>query len=129
MPDSMKMFYDRHKDKRTRPSPDEILEVLHSVTAYYSKTFIIVDASDKCQANNSCRARFLSELFHLHAKCGVNLFVNSRFNCDIIERFDRTVSLDVRACDGDMLRYIEGQISSLLRSRISEHLDLQSIIR
>jgi Cdc6-like AAA superfamily ATPase len=126
---SVKTLYDQHKDKRTRPSSDEISRALHSVITLYSRAFIVVDALDECQVNNECRATFLSELSHLQAKFGANIFVTSRFDPEITKKFEGSISLEIRASDGDVLKYINGRMSSLLRTRISRHPDLQSTIR
>ena len=127
--DRVKTLYDRHKDKRTRPSLDEISRALHYVTSLYSRAFIIVDALDECQVNNECRALFLSELSYLQVQCGANIFMTSRFDPEITEKFDGIISLEIRASDEDMLRYINERMPSLLRTRISKHADFQSTIR
>jgi hypothetical protein len=63
--EDVKSIYDKHKDKHTRPSFEESLKALHSVTAMYSRAFIVVDALDECQASDGCRSRFLLEIFNL----------------------------------------------------------------
>jgi hypothetical protein len=63
LPDSVKALYKKHKDKRTRPSFDEISKTFQSVTAMFSKVFIIIDALNKCQTTNSCQTRLLTEIF------------------------------------------------------------------
>ncbi|KAI9771508.1 MAG: hypothetical protein M1840_002128 [Geoglossum simile] len=79
LPDSVKSLYDRHKAKQTRPSFDDISRALQSVTAVYSRVFIIVDALDECQTSDSCWQEFLSELFNLQTKQGINIFATSRY--------------------------------------------------
>ncbi|KAG9241322.1 hypothetical protein BJ878DRAFT_394234, partial [Calycina marina] len=54
--------YDRHRDKCTPPSLDELLE-LETVAAANSKIFVVVDAHDGCQLSNGCRQKFLSGIF------------------------------------------------------------------
>jgi hypothetical protein len=71
LPDNIKAFYNHHKDKRTRPSFNEISRTLQSVATMYSRAFIIVDVLDECQVSDGCRSRFLSEIFNLQAKVGV----------------------------------------------------------
>jgi Cdc6-like AAA superfamily ATPase len=68
MPESVKSLYERHKEKRTCPSFDDISKVLHSIITNYSKTFLIIDALDECQVSNGGRSRLLSEIFNLQAK-------------------------------------------------------------
>jgi hypothetical protein len=48
LPGSVKDLYDQHKDKRTRPSLEEIRGVLQSLAAMYSRVYFIVDALDEC---------------------------------------------------------------------------------
>lgn len=115
IPESVKILYDRHKTRRTRPSLDEIAGHLQSVAAMYSRVFIIVDALDECQASGGCRTRFLSELFNLQIRHGANIFATSRFIPNIIDRFKASLSLEIeiRASPDDVARYLEGHIGQL----------------
>jgi len=113
LPDSVKSLYDKHRDKRTRPSIDEVSRALQSVAAIYSRVFIIVDALDECQASDGCRARFLTEIFSLQTKTGANLFTTSRSIPEITEMFKRSMSLEIRASEEDVRRYLEGHMSKL----------------
>jgi Cdc6-like AAA superfamily ATPase len=110
LPDSVKALYDHHKDKRTRPSFQEILRVLQSVAAIYSRVFIIIDALDECQVSEGCRSRFLSEIFTLQQKCEVNIFATSRFILEVTEKFKGHTSLEIRAHNEDVRKYLEGRI-------------------
>ena len=129
IPESVKNLYTHHKDKRTRPSFDEILKALHPILADYSRSFIIIDALDECQATDGGRSKLLSEILNLQAKTGASLFLTSRYLPEIVKEFEGSISLEIRASDEDVLRYIDGRISWLLRSRISRYQDLQNTIR
>ncbi|KAH7142702.1 hypothetical protein B0J13DRAFT_503042, partial [Dactylonectria estremocensis] len=113
LPDSVKSLYDSHKDKRRRPSLDEVSRTLQSVAAQYSRVFIIVDALDECQATTGGRARFLSEIFNLQAKCRANIFATSRSIPEIVRIFDGRPALEIRARKEDVERYLEGHIGEL----------------
>ncbi|KAJ4041185.1 hypothetical protein NW753_010593 [Fusarium oxysporum] len=113
LPDSVKSLYDWHKTKRTRPSVDEILGLLQSVAAMHSRVFIIVDALDECLASDGCRTRFLSELFNLQTRHGTNIFATSRFIPEIVDRFETSLSIEIRASPDDVARYLEGHIEKL----------------
>jgi hypothetical protein len=128
MPESVKSLYKRHKDKRTRPSLDEITNVLYSVVANYSRVFIVIDALDECQASNGSRRRLLSEIFGLQDKTGTNLFATSRFLPEIMKEFERSMTLEIRATDNDVLRYLDGHMSQL-PSYISRSYALQEEIK
>jgi len=111
VPGDVTSLYKRHNNERTHPSFDEILKVLHSVAVDYSRTFIIIDALDECQVSD--RERFLSEIFNLQAKTGASLFATSRFIPEIAKRFGGSISLEIRANDGDVKRYLGGKMSRL----------------
>ena len=121
IPDSVKTLYDHHKGKRTRPSLDEILGILQSVAAVYSRTFIIIDALDECQISNGCRQRFLSGLFNLQEKCGANLFTTSRPIPDITEKFKGSTIFEIRARDEDVRQYLDSRISDSRQKLLETH--------
>lgn len=124
---SVKDLYDRHKPKQTRPSVDEILRSLQSVVAMYSRVFIIIDALDECQATD-CRTRLLLELFSLQAKYRVNLFATSRDLPDISGNFQGNISLEIRASEYDVRKYLDSHVLRL-PSFIQRSQDLQEEIK
>lgn len=128
LPQSIKALYDRHQDKRTRPSLDEISRALHLVITIYSRAFLVIDALDECQVSHNCRKTFLSQLFSLQANCGTNIFVTSRFIPEITEYFRGSLSLEIRASAQDVRRYVECHISSL-PSFVGRSLDLQEEVK
>jgi Cdc6-like AAA superfamily ATPase len=113
MPESVKSLYECHRNKPSRPSLDEISKALYSVVAGYSRAFVIVDALDECQVSDGGRRRFLSEIFNLHAKTGANLFTTSRFIPEIVKEFKGCLSLEIRASNEDVKRYLDGHMSQL----------------
>jgi hypothetical protein len=115
LPDSVKSLHKSHKDRRTRPSFDEISRTLQSVAAIYSRVFIIVDALDECQVSDGCRIAFLSEIFTLQEKCQASLFATSRFIPEINEKFKESMQLEIRASDQDVRKYLDGHMSQLPR--------------
>lgn len=113
MSGSVKELYCKHRNKQTRPSLDEILSVFQSVAASCSRIFIVVDALDECQVSEGCRKRFLSELFNLQSKHGINIFATSRSIPEIVDRFKTGISLEIRASSADVTKYLKGRISQL----------------
>jgi hypothetical protein len=110
LPDSIKSLYDKHKEKRTRPSLDEISRTLQSVASIYSRIIIIVDALDECQVLGGCRMTFLTEIFSLQTRTGANLFMTSRSIPEITERFRGSIIYEIRAHDEDVRQYLDGRI-------------------
>jgi len=131
LPDSVKSLYDKHKDQRTRPSLDEISMTLRSVTALYSKVFIVVDALDEIQLEE--RDKFLEIIFNLQqgVQTPVNIIATSRPEVisHFAEHFEVHLSKEIRATDNDVLMYINGRLSTIRRPRISKFPDLQDAIR
>jgi hypothetical protein len=106
-------LYDRHKDKRTRPSFDDISRALQSVASMYSRVFIVVDALDECQESDGCRSRLLLKVFNLQTKARANVFVTSRFIPEITEKFEGSTILKIRARDEDVRSYLDGHMITL----------------
>jgi hypothetical protein len=129
-PESVKALHDRHKDKRTRPTIDEVLRALQSVSASYSRVFIVVDALDECQASEGCRTRFMSELFNLQTRHGVNILATSRFIPEIVNRFktEGVEFLEIRASNEDVKRYLDGRMGEL-PSFVQRNTQLQEEIK
>ena len=128
VPESIKGLYICHKDRRTRPSSDEILKVLSSVICDYSRTFIIIDALDECQVSDGVRRILLSKIFNLQAKTAVSLFATSRFIPEIEKEFKRGLSLEIRASDEDVRRYVDNHMLQL-PSFVSNNLNLKEEIK
>ncbi|RDW63402.1 hypothetical protein BP6252_10947 [Coleophoma cylindrospora] len=128
LPNTVKDLYDRHKTKRTRPSCEELSLSLHAVAGLYTRVFVFIDALDECQVSNKSRAIFLAQLFNLQARYKVNLFVTSRFIPDIVEKFDGTLSIEIRASEDDVRRYLENHMSNL-PSFIQRNPDLQAEVQ
>jgi hypothetical protein len=94
----------------------------------YSRVFFVIDALDECQVSHNCGKRFLSELFSLQAKCGANLFATSRFIPEVTENFQGSISLEIRASEHDVRRYVDGHMS-YLPSFVARTPDLQEEVR
>lgn len=129
-PDALQSLYKRHIHKKTRPSVEELCSLLHTVTDTYSRVFIVVDALDECTNTNGTRDSLLSELFHLQAqsKTVVCLLATTREISEILNQFGDCVKQEIRANDGDVSTYINGQISRLAPC-VARRNDLQNEIK
>ena len=128
IPNNVKGLYERHKVRRAPASFDQISQVLQSIVASYSRTYIIIDALDECGISDGDCRKFLSEIFNIQAKTGASLFATSRFIPDIAENFKGSPSLEIRANDEDVRRYLDGHMSQL-RSFVSRKPELQEEIK
>jgi hypothetical protein len=79
----------------------------------YSRLFIIVDALDECQVFDGCQAKLLSEIFSLQNECGANIFATSRYVPEVMRKFEVNTSVEIRASNHDVRRYLDGNLSQL----------------
>ncbi|KAH0543788.1 hypothetical protein FGG08_001970 [Glutinoglossum americanum] len=105
--DEVVSLYSRHTKKGTRPTLGEYSRLLQSEVRGFSKVFIIVDALDECPESNGTRNSFLTEIRKL---LNIRLLVTSRYISAIQREFEKTASVEIRASDGDIRRYLEGRI-------------------
>ncbi|KAK5660449.1 hypothetical protein OQA88_12994 [Cercophora sp. LCS_1] len=126
MPDSIKSLYSKHRKRRTRPSFNEISVTLQSVASTYSKVFIIVDALNELdESTQNLHSLFLSQVFLFQDKCGANIFATSRFIPDITAKFDPGISIEIRASDDNVRKYLKGQIAKITPSFVEKNEELQ----
>lgn len=127
LPVGVQKLYDKHTQKRTKPSFDEISKVLQAVALGMSRIFILIDALDECQTSSGCLTRFLSEVFYLQSKAEVNIFATSRLIPEIMERFQDCLCRKIRTTDDDIQRYLDGHMS--VPSFVARRPDVQDEIR
>ncbi|KAJ7094769.1 hypothetical protein C8R44DRAFT_539600, partial [Mycena epipterygia] len=108
-------LYQKHREPRTRPSLAEAHAILCSSIADYSKVFILVDALD--ESPEAHRDVLLRDLYALGPN--VNLLVTSRFHI-AIHHITSFATLEIRAREVDIQKYLEGQI--LKSRRLSKHI-------
>lgn len=123
LPDIVRHFYNRHKNKRTRPLLEELIQALVSVTVMYSRVFIAVDGLDECQTSDGCLAGFLSQLANLQTQCSVNIFATSRSIPQVLKAFHSSTKLEIRAHDQDIRIYLNARISQLQHTFLASHVE------
>ena len=119
-------LYQRHENKGTRPSLDEVNNALLEVLAHYPSVYIVVDALDECP--NDTRRIFLAKLRELQAVWDIRVMATSRFIRDIQDTFKDALNLEVRASDEDVERFVAGQIYKLPRC-IQRDASLQKMVQ
>ncbi|KAL7799230.1 hypothetical protein V8C37DRAFT_367055 [Trichoderma ceciliae] len=114
IPENVQVLHHKYKGALKQPSLDELSAALLVVSStHYSKIFIIVDAVDECQGVNGCRKSFLSNVFKLQEKANANIFATSRLIPEILEAFNKSISLTISARDEDVQTYLAGQLTRL----------------
>ncbi|RDA85662.1 hypothetical protein CP532_4628 [Ophiocordyceps camponoti-leonardi (nom. inval.)] len=115
MSQDIRELYARHSLKRTRPSTDELGEMLRSLLTSLSdvRIFIVIDALDECQAFNGCRSRFLEYILQIQSISGANIFATSRHIPEIAEYFNEAIWLEIAANEQDIRLYLTGNMYRL----------------
>jgi hypothetical protein len=106
-------IYGDHSKLRSRPSLDEIFEALQSVCLNYGTVHIVVDALDECTDKDGARGRLIDKLRELQARTDVRLLFTSRFIPAIMQKSQSNPTLEVRASEEDVRRFVTGQIPCL----------------
>ncbi|KAF4943729.1 hypothetical protein FGADI_13200 [Fusarium gaditjirri] len=111
IPESVKSLYDKHSVRETRASLEEASATIQSISGLYSQIYIIVDALNELKAIDGCRNRLLEEIFKLQAQCGAKLFATSRFIPEIMDKFEGSTAIKIRADDEDVRSFLDSKIS------------------
>lgn len=85
-----------------------ILEFLN----IYPKTTLILDALDECKKEKRRDLIEMFDYFLAHASRPVKIFISSRPDGDIRERFKNLANIEIQATDnhGDISRFVETEI-------------------
>jgi hypothetical protein len=116
-------LYNKHSEQSTRPSLQEIYSVLHAAVSDCTYVFVVVDALDEYPEEH--RDTLLRHLWNLGSTA--RLMLTSRPHIGINHIIPNVETLDVRASEEDIRRYLEGQI--LKSSRLSRHVNKPSGLR
>ncbi|KAJ7321268.1 ankyrin repeat-containing domain protein [Mycena albidolilacea] len=116
-------LYRKHYEHGTRPSLEETYSMLHSTVSECSCVFIVVDAHDGyLEAHRDTLLRLLCKLGP-----AVRLMLTSRPHISIDHVISNIETLDVRATEEDIRKYLDEQI--LKSSRLSRHVNKSSSLR
>jgi hypothetical protein len=113
-------LYKKHRKENSRPSFDDISQLLLSESNHFSKLFIVIDAVDECSD-----AKVLVRLFKELAKLRpiLRLLVTGRPNIRTVEAvYPDCTLLRIKANEEDIRSYLDGRIneSEVLKSYLDE---------
>jgi hypothetical protein len=86
------------------------LEALELCVANYARTFIIIDALDECPDSDCSRMKALSDIVTFLKKTRASIFATSRPIPEIMNLFHGNLSLEIRAKEKDVKRYLDAHI-------------------
>jgi hypothetical protein len=116
-------IHDDHTQRKTKLSSHELSKVLSSLCASLSIVYFVIDALDELPSNSGVREQLLRELRSLQADNDVRLLFTSRHITEVAELLNSDPSLEIRATQDDVMKYIDGQMHRLPRCiRLDEKL-------
>ncbi|KAE9577641.1 hypothetical protein CGMCC3_g6126 [Colletotrichum fructicola] len=127
-PNEIEKAYEKHQYGSSPMSTDEIMEWLRSVTSYLTKIYVLVDALDECRGDGGYRDTFLTMILGLHETANVNIFATSRYIPEIETYFDDAQSIEIRASDGDVMKFLNGHMYKLPEA-VTKNKELQGEIK
>ncbi|KAI0024278.1 hypothetical protein F4780DRAFT_655506 [Xylariomycetidae sp. FL0641] len=120
LPEELGRLYQKHKHSRGPPTA-ELLPSFTSISHQLSKIYIILDALDECRISEDFRTRFLSQMHGMQRESRFNLLVTSRHIPEIANEVDAQATLEIRAHDADVSRYLDASISGARSKLIKDH--------
>lgn len=112
----VKDLYDKHCNRRTHPTADELEDLLQSLVQRYRRVYILMDAMDECVGDgdvNNC-VDVLDRIFRLQrSTTNVKLLATTRWVPRIIEHFQDCPQLEIRAHREDIEQYLDHNIPRL----------------
>lgn len=116
IPEDIQKHYDKlgETKRERRLTHFELIRFLETVARNFQKVLIVLDALDECRFDTM--SRLMRDLFDIQKTCKINLFATSRNIPGIAAEFNTrgsAVSMEIRASEEDVLKYLDGQMSRL----------------
>ncbi|KAJ7477011.1 ankyrin repeat-containing domain protein [Mycena galericulata] len=117
-------LYNHHRERSTRPSADEVHVILRDcAVTQYSKVYFIVDAVDEYPED--LRGLLLEKLGAMGPT--VNVLITSRPHVNLAAFFPNLQTVEIRATEDDICRYVDTQI--LKSYRLLKHVETRPELR
>lgn len=113
-------FYFKTRQESSEPSMRDCKELLLAFINLYPKTTFILDALDECDAYKRGELIEIFDYFVENASRPVKIFISSRPDGDIKERFNSSANISIQATDNhsDISRFVENEITKHRRWRM-----------
>ncbi|KAI9762012.1 MAG: hypothetical protein M4579_000648 [Chaenotheca gracillima] len=118
-------LYDAFVNHGTRPTLEDLSEILQLQTTSFDKTFLIVDALDECSEREETRRKFVRHLEKLPST--VQLLVTSRPLPAIHTLLGDAATLEIRADTQDVRSYLEVQLEN--EEQLQENIERDPSLR
>ncbi|KAE8331625.1 hypothetical protein BDV39DRAFT_189592 [Aspergillus sergii] len=115
LPSDLKDIYDYHHKHGTQPPPEDIFWCLDTIASSYKKIFMVIDALDECRSTIESRDRIMTTILGLQALHHVSFLATSRPILEISDLFKEMPTLEIRAPNEDVQRYLRNHLGRLPR--------------
>jgi Cdc6-like AAA superfamily ATPase len=117
LPDALRSFYANHERIGMMPRLSDVLEMLRIVSGIYDHTYVIIDALDECSNSDRGRDHLISHVLDLQRGFNMCFMATSRFIVDIASKFEEFPSIEIRASDGDVRKYVTNNLPPSIQRR------------
>ncbi|KAJ5928365.1 hypothetical protein N7466_007321 [Penicillium verhagenii] len=124
----LKKLHNHHRLRQSRPSLNEIFDIIYHILNSNERNFILVDALDEFRHPPGEREAFLQKLFELQSRTGTNVFLTSRYSRDIESSFEDSLRLEIRASKTDLEKFLDEKLRTF-PEWITGHASLQAEIK
>ena len=116
VPEIVMKSYDHHVNSGTRPSLDDIGDMLKVTATDFRQIYVVVDALDELPVSHRACQNLLANLRSLQEAQNVSFMMTSRFIPQIDHELQDSLFLEIRANNEDIKKYIYGRICDLTTS-------------
>ncbi|GFF95605.1 ankyrin repeat and SAM domain-containing protein 3 [Aspergillus udagawae] len=117
IPEQIQAFYDIYQRNGMQPELGDVLEMLGVALGLYSHVYMMIDALDECSDSDETRNHLISHILDLQQHFNISFMATARFILAIISQFDNFPSVEIRASDADVKRYVESNLPSIVRRK------------
>ena len=114
IPSVVRKLYEDHRTKIKRPNTAELLNTLDVVLKIFPRSFILLDALDECTGSR-VRSILIENVHALKQNYNVCHFATSRFIPEILAEYSGSATLEIRANDDDVRRYLQDRMMSFTK--------------
>lgn len=127
IPERVQKIYQYHREEKTRPKLEQVLEMTASLMAPLSRIFVIVDALDELENSGKVRQTLIRHFRQLQDLHHFSLITTSREIPYLALDFHQPRCMELRANPRDVRKYVEGHIRNLPKC-IEKNASLQETI-
>jgi Cdc6-like AAA superfamily ATPase len=127
IPEDVRSLYSQHRRGQSSPTLDEVSKLLQSVMIQHREVFVVIDALDEHPEEDGSRQRLIEQLKTLQSAGPVRLMATARDIPKIMQAFDNSIQLEIRANDEDVRKYLTGQMFRM-PTCVKKNTELQNTI-